>query len=386
MVEAKADSKKLKRREGLDGFRGFGCLLVMLGHTQWQGKMILPGALVAMDLFFVLSGFLIGSLLLSELRKTGTISLASFWKRRAIRLLPVFYVYFGIVATVYGITRFSPILGTDAEVSLLSTGLYASNWAVARGYDLGVFFVTWSLSLEEQFYVLCPLVFLFFFKLFDRKTVLVLFALGVVGINLHRYFLYHELVPLEGVLPAFKQIFYRLDTRADSLLIGCLGAVFFGVYGERFRIGPVAGILSFALLLSPILFVRNLPVAFHISETSPFTEFLAAGGFTLLALSGIVCNIHLVQFPESPLSRFLSFPLLVKVGVMSYSIYLWHTTLFGGIDILLKSFNSSGALWTVKTIIRFSAAIGVGYLSFRFIEYPLLQYNLRKRKFAPIAA
>jgi peptidoglycan/LPS O-acetylase OafA/YrhL len=372
------------RNEALDGYRGFGCLLVMLGHTQWHGRTILPGAMAAMDLFFVLSGFLIGGLLLAELRKTNTISVGQFWKRRAIRLLPAFYLYYSIVAIVFAISKFRPIVGTDPQVSLLSTAFYASNWAVARGYDLGVYFVTWSLSLEEQFYLLCPLLFLLLFKFFDKKTVLGLFVLGIFGVNVHRFFLFHHLAETDGILIAFKAVFYRLDTRSDALLIGCAGAIFYNLYGDKVKIGPRVALCAAAALFGSILFVRDVPVAFHQSATSPFTEFLIAGGFTFFSLLGLLCNIHVLQYPESFLTKFFSTRFLIRIGTLSYSIYLWHTTVFGGLEILLRDLNRSPALWLLKTGVAFTVAFSIGYASFRFVEFPILDYLFRKRKFVPI--
>ncbi|OUR95371.1 hypothetical protein A9Q84_16170 [Halobacteriovorax marinus] len=377
------ETKPSYRNKALDGLRGLGCLLVLIGHTQWNSVTILPGAVIAMDIFFVLSGFLITGLIINEKDKTGSIELIRFWKRRAIRLFPAFYVYFAIGATIFFASGFQPIVGTDSVVTLLSTAFYGSNWAVGQGYNLGIFAVTWSLSLEEQFYFLCPLFFLFSFKYFSKKTTMYILIALIIGVNIHRYQLFHSLMESKGIMLAWKRCFYGLDTRGDSLLVGCLSALFLKLYGDKIRIGPKLGMTSMVLILLCLL-IRDLPVAYHIAENSFYTEFLMTGGFTVFSLVGVMVIIHLVQFPNSLLSKLLSPKWLVRVGIMSYSIYLWHTTVFGGIEVLLKSFNRTPALWALKTFIRFSVAFIIAYFSFRFVEGPILKSLAKKRNFAPI--
>ena len=374
---------KLSRSKALDGFRGFGCLLVMLGHTQWNGTTILPGAVLAMDFFFVLSGFLITGLILAEFKKTNSVNLFSFWTRRATRLLPAFYVYFGFGALVYLISRFQPIVGTNPLVTLLSTAFYGSNWAVAKGYELGIFTVTWSLSLEEQFYFLCQILFLFCLKYLNKKSVLMLLGFAIVGVNIHRYHLFNQFIAEKGIILAWKRCFFALDTRSDSLLIGCFSAIIFNLYGRKFSIG--SGIAAIALTIFCVsVGIRDVPVLFHIAENSFYTKFLMTGGFSFYSIVAAIIFIHLVQFPESSFSKIFSNKFLVKIGLMSYSIYLWHTTIFGGLDILLKSLNQSPILWLLKTFIRFGVAIGIGYTSYRFIELPVLNYLNQKRKYTPL--
>lgn len=385
MASLNVEQKNLFRNPALDGFRGLGCLLVMLGHTQWTDKKtILPGALTAMDLFFVLSGFLITGLLMAEYQKTQTLNLLNFWKRRAIRLLPVFYVYYFFGAAVYLFSRFQPIVGDSTPITLLTTAFYSSNWAMAAGHEMGIFAVTWSLSLEEQFYLLCPLIFLGLFRFFNKKTIMWILGLAILAINVHRYFLFHSILPDQGAALAFKRCFYGLDTRSDSLMIGCLAALVYNVYGSYFRVGTkTAG--AALLLFFASLMVRDLPVAFHESQNSVYTEFLMTGGFTVLSILGVLIILHLVQNSESFITRCFSWGFLTRLGLMSYSIYIWHTTIFGGLEVALNGMNSSPVLWLLKTLIRFAVALGIGYASFRFIELPILKSQTQKRKFAPLA-
>jgi peptidoglycan/LPS O-acetylase OafA/YrhL len=384
VVKNSSTAKKVSyRNKALDGFRGLGCILVLIGHTHWNGSTILPGAVVALDLFFVLSGFLITGVLLSEVEKTGSLNLLRFWGRRAVRLFPAFYVYFFIGTAIFFASGYQPIVGTNTLVTLLSTAFYGSNWAYAFGYDLGIFSVTWSLSLEEQFYFICPLFFFIALKYFNKKVAMALLILIIVGVNIHRYELFHSLMDPLGIKLAWRRAFYALDVRGDSLSIGCLSALFYNLYGDKIKFGPIVGALTTVVLIAA-LFIRDFPLAFNVEETSFYTEFLMTGGLSLFSLLGVIVIIHLVQFPKSIVSKFFSTPFLVHIGVMSYSIYLWHTTVFGGLEILLAPLNSSWYLWSLKAAIRFLVVYGIGFLSFKFVEMPILKYHSKKRKFAPI--
>lgn len=376
-------SFSLGRNPALDGFRGLGCLLVMLGHTQWAGVTILPGAVIAMDLFFVLSGFLICGLLISEWNKKQSIDLVQFWKRRAIRLLPAFYVYFFIGTAAYLGSRFQPIVGDDAVYTIFSTGFYFSNWIVAQGYNLGIFFVTWSLSLEEQFYALCPLILIVLLKKLNPKRILVAFGLGIILVNIYRYQLFHGLLETQGYGLAWKRCFYGLDTRADSLLVGCFAAFFWHIYQNKFRIPNLVFWSALAIFFGSLM-IRDLPIAFRISENSFYSEFLMSGGFTFYSALGALIIMHLIQTPSTWMAKFLSSKIIAGIGVMSYSIYLYHTTVFGGLEIALKALDASFPLWVLKILIKFSVALGVGYLSFRFVEMAVIRKFLPKRAYAPI--
>ena len=166
-------------------------------------------------------------------------------------------------------------------------------------------------------------------------------------------------------------------------MLGCLASLVYHVYGQRFRIGFKFAATALVLFFASIL-VRDIPVAFHEEQNSFYTEFLMSGGFTLISLLGVFIILHLVQNPASLITKFFSFGFLTRIGLMSYSIYVWHTTVFGGLEVLMDSFNHSPQLWLVKTLIRFTVAFLVGYASFKFIELPILKYQYKKRKFAAL--
>lgn len=382
-MELPPEQSQPHRVSALDGYRGLACILVLTQHTWKDGRSILPSAIIAMDIFFALSGFLITGLLLAEMKSTNRISLLNFWKRRAIRLLPPFYIFYSIGAAVYLISGFGPIVGTDPVVTLLSAGLYSTNWALANGYEMGLFAFTWSLSVEEQFYFICPVFFFFAFKYLDKRAIMGILVLLIAAVNIHRYQLFHELLSSVGMIKAWRETYVRFDTRIDSVMIGCLVALFFNVFGRVVRISIHWALAALAIMAFTIS-LRDIPFARHEPVNSIHTDFMMSGGFTFFAILSMVIAIHLIQFPHSFLTRIFSTRWLVKLGLISYSVYLWHTTAFGGLEILLKSMNSSDFLWTIKALIRGGAAIFLGYIAHRYVELPLIRYLSSRRKYVPI--
>jgi peptidoglycan/LPS O-acetylase OafA/YrhL len=356
----------------LDGLRGLSCLLVLLGHTQgMDGMTILPPFVIAMDLFFALSGYLISSILLAELEATGTIVLRRFWIRRMFRLLPAFYVFFGLGALAYAVTGFHPIIGESPYLSFLSTGLYASNWPVAFGHKLGIYTITWSLSLEEQFYLVCPLLFLGSYRALGKPKTAVLFGILVLVVIAWRIYVFDQTLSRQGVQAAWDRCYSGLDTRMDSLLIGGVAALVRSTYGDRLRIGPRTGMAAFGLILS-MLFIRDIPLVHGIQELSWHIRFMIGGGFNLVALLCALTILHVVQWKDSLVSRALSNRVLVTIGIFSYSVYLWHTAIFGGLEIVLKDMNGTPPLWLAKTALKFLTLAAIANLSYRFVEKPFL--------------
>lgn len=190
----------MKRIPGLDGLRGVAIVAVFFNHTQ-----ALSGGFLGVDLFFALSGYLITSILLNEFEMTNSISLRHFYYRRALRLLPALLVFLAI----YG-----PRAGWRATASTL---FYFANWQSFE--SLGPLVHTWSLSIEEQFYILWPMALLGMLRLkLSKAQIAVALTCLVITIILWRLFLLKTCTPWERV--------YRgTDTHADGLLIGCIFAL-----------------------------------------------------------------------------------------------------------------------------------------------------------------
>ena len=232
----------LPHLSGLDGLRGLAVLAVILYHggVSWA-----PGGLLGVELFFVLSGFLITSLLVAEWTRSATIALRGFWARRARRLLPALFVLvlaIGVYYALGGPTQAVPDLESDG----ISTLLYFNNWhQIANGTNyfaasgpISPLQHTWSLAIEEQFYVVWPLVVLGVLALArrrgasGRRSLQILLGLTVAGALASAV----DMALLFGGRHGLDRVYYGTDTRAAGLLIGASLAI--AVTLHRRRPGP----------------------------------------------------------------------------------------------------------------------------------------------------
>jgi peptidoglycan/LPS O-acetylase OafA/YrhL len=356
----------LGRIDALDGLRAVFVLLVLGFHAfRTLIPSTLPGSahvaspvgggFLGVDLFFVLSGFLITTLLLQEEQRTrGKIRLWLFYRRRALRLLPA------LVAVVVAYSMYSWLTGEETHAvrgSILPVLFYYGNWAQVAGashsFAKGLTH-TWSLSVEEQFYVVWPIITLFALS-FRRKlaTVTAVLCLLLLAVALHRWNMFDQ-------HPASKlDIYSRTDTRCDGLIVGALLA-HWRIRGRAPRRG-----VSIAAWASTIF------LAYCVGRIPPASDFYIDGGFTLVAIAGAIVILAAVNSDWSA-RRFLSARLPVAIGVVSYGIYLWHFPIF----IAVQYF---GPRWAVATRVT-AAGLGtafVTWLSWRFIERPFLELKQR---------
>jgi peptidoglycan/LPS O-acetylase OafA/YrhL len=345
----------------LDGLRAVSILLVLTVHLRLiapHSKGLLPaGGFLGVDMFFVISGFLITSLLLSEHRTNGSISLKSFYYRRALRLFPALaavLLFACFVALVVG--SFSA-LGLS-HVRLASTIFYFTNWVRAyEGTDSWFLFHFWSLSVEEQFYLFWPALLLFLLRrrLLSKHILFILLAMIIASAVLK------PVLFLSG--SPINRIYYGSDTRADSVLIGCGVAVLlsFGFIQPSQRAKLISRSLArgSAIVLAAFVFLA-------------FDGFklLYFGGFTLVSLCSATVIVHLVLAPESAHSRWLSRPSMQWIGKRSYGLYLWHWPMF-----------EIGRLLSNEVLVVF-AGLALTFLavqlSYRYIETPFLRLKNRR--------
>lgn len=284
---------RLGRRPALDGVRGLAILLVVACHSM--PDEFVNGGSVGVTVFFGLSGFLITCLLIEEQRRTGVISLRRFYARRARRLLPALVVYLTcwVALSNFGV---GPFRITLPEV--LAALLYFMNWVMAAHLPVShPMAITWSLSVEEQFYLFWPLTFLLARRW--PRLPLTGAALGVVYSVAMR-------IACSTDAADFTSIYYRTDTRMDSLLVGCIAAM--TVYRARGlahwwpRVAPASLVLLIALLVVPSDPLRYLgePLLVAIATCCLIASALAGG------------------------SRWLTWAPLRWFGKRSYALYLWH--------------------------------------------------------------
>ena len=304
---------RLGHRRWLDGLRGVAILMVLAFHFGF-----LPGGSVGVDVFFVLSGFLITTILAEEWRDRGSISLRRFYLRRALRLLPAFAVLLSMFAAEIPF-RPGPAERASALQGLVVAACYMTNWpTLLAPVDLGCLGPTWSLSVEEQFYLLWPIGLLVMLRTgMSRRRIALVVIAGITISAVDRIFLYRMMKSHE---PGHELFFFRaymgLDTRADALLVGCLTGLcaVWGWLPRRFDLRMQAAAGVSALGIAWLSWRRCL-------DHSQYYH----GLFTVAALMVATVIVRLLTAKSrTPLARALELPPLVAVGRLSYGLYLYH--------------------------------------------------------------
>lgn len=311
----------IRRVPALDGIRGLAILAVLLFH----GERI-SGGFLGVDLFFTLSGFLITTLLVGEWANRGSVDLREFWSRRARRLLPALLLALAMIGGL-GLLL-APELAGQVRNEGLASLFYVANWHdIVAGQSYFELFAQrsplehmWSLAIEEQFYLVWPLVVLALLRLGGRSLKpLMATTIVLVGLSLAA-----TLALFEGSVSAGR-IYYGTDTRAASILIGALLALVLAQWGHVRRIGlryliEIVGVGSFAAILLAWLLLDG------------DSTFLYLGGFPLLAIAAAGVIAAAVHPSRGPLGRRLSFAPLCWLGVVSYGLYLIHWPVFVWLD------------------------------------------------------
>lgn len=343
------DSFRLGHRKSLDGVRGLAIVFVLLSHLR---NFPLQGGFIGVDLFFVLSGFLITTLLLEEERETGGILLRAFYARRALRLLPPLLV---VLAVMVGLSASS---GPAEEAARMRTSaaitlFYSANWFLAfRALPSPELGPAWSLSVEEQFYLVWPALLVALSKLNVSKRAIA--RLAFTGLLLSAA--WRALV--WGRTGSFERAFYGSDTHSDGLLAGTL----VGILVTSATPGP--GIVR-ALNWAGHLTLGCLLLYLHWGWAADASALQA--GILLLNL-GMASMVACLVFSPGPLLRAVfEFPPLVWLGRISYGVYLWHMVTFGMGD-RLPLLRSSGS-W----VLTLAATVGLAAVSYYALERPLLR-------------
>lgn len=281
--------ERLGYRPALDGLRGIAVLAVVLNHAGLLG--FAGGGGFGVSLFFVLSGFLITTLLVEERRASGAIDLRRFYGRRIRRLLPALVVL-GVVFTIAGFIAGRGVLA--AGQALVSVA-YVGNWARILELNVGGLQHTWSLAIEEQFYLVWPLALTL---LTSRGRILwVVGGLAVAS------------VALQQLVGGGERAYLGSDTRAFDLLAG-VGLALLFTSGRRIR--PPRWLQAAALLALPLMIARIGP-EWYFDHVALGLWALVAGVMVAAAINGW---------------RWLASPVLVWVGGISYALYLWHYPLY----------------------------------------------------------
>ncbi|MBD1401321.1 acyltransferase family protein [Pelovirga terrestris] len=335
----------------LNGVRGIAVILVFLFHAGVPG---FTGAFIGVDIFFVLSGFLITVLLLQEHQRNGSISLKKFYLRRVLRLLPALLVLLACYLTYWFLV--APDSATrlyhlqDAAMSLF----YVANWTRAFGldrpYHLGH---CWSLSIEEQFYAVWPLILLLLLRLNKAGQIVCVSAMFLASWGWRVWLL------AQGA--EWARLYNGFDTRADMLLAGCLLALLWN-----------AGALECwrRLLSAPVVTWSAAASLGVLAVTARWqTSILYQWQYLLVALATLLILFGLLERPGI-LTQLLSWPPLVGLGTISYALYLWHYPLLH----LMSRHGFGGSALVIWTAIL---TVGVSIISWYGVERPALQMKQR---------
>ncbi len=366
------------RVPALDGIRAVAVIAVLFFHAGvgWFG-----GGMLGVDMFFALSGFLITSLLVAEHRRSGTIRLGQFYERRARRLLPALFIMLLIVAA-YCAWFAEPDLLASIRGDALSTLVYFSNWHFVLS-DQGYFvhtgapsplLHTWSLAIEEQFYLVWPMVSLVVLRRRGPRALALVAAAGVAASVALTW-------SLVAVGESTTRLYYGSDTRAQAVMVGAfLGAL-----------GPVSGWVRRrsgwterpsgrrAIAAFGLLGAAGCVWAIH--TVAGDNALLYHGGFALMAAATGAVIVAVAAQPRSVLARVLSLSPLVYVGRISYGLYLYHWPIF-----LMLDNAHTGLLGWRLLLVRLAATAVVSVASYHLVEQPVRQRRFLRTWRAALAA
>jgi len=350
-------------RKEIDGLRAFAVIPVILYHAGFEW---LSGGYVGVDIFFVISGYLITTIILRE-QHAGTFTISNFYERRARRILPALF-FIILICLPFAWLWLLPFELIDFGKSMIAVTAFSSNilfWQESDYFSAGAELIpllhTWSLAVEEQFYVIFPLFMMFFWSLGKRWLVVIISFIGLFSLGLTEW----------GWRYFPEANFYLIPTRAWELMIGALTA-FYLFYRAESRvklkappkaqgiINQLASILGFALIIASI---------FLLDRDIPFPS--------LYALAPTVGTALIIVFTTTDtwVYQILSQRLFVGIGLISYSAYLWHQPLFVFTRIMS---SEEPSLWLLGllSIVTFLLA----YLSWRFVEMPFRNKRRFNRK------
>lgn len=348
---------------GLDGMRAIAVIAIIIFHLnpKW-----LPGGFLGVDTFFIISGYLITTLLIKEYEQKQSINLVHFWYKRIKRLLPP--VLFMMLMVIQYIIFFDRELLFQVKKDMYAALFYVSNWWYI--YDGLDYFQSleprplkhlWSLAIEEQFYLLFPFLLLMLFKLLKKKAniFIVFFVVSLISMAI----MWALFNPGESI----SRIYFGTDTRLHTLLLGAMLALVWPAYKLKDHppkymvwfidiIGLIGGIF---LIRSFFVFTEHSAVVFQ-------GGLYILGLFTLLF---IMASVH----PSTLIAKVLSLPLLTWIGRYSYSLYLWHYPVI----VLIQSHFIKGQIPWYVHFISLVITLIMAVISYQFIEQPFRKRGLK---------
>jgi peptidoglycan/LPS O-acetylase OafA/YrhL/lysophospholipase L1-like esterase len=352
----------------LDGLRAVAVIAVLLYHGD-QGWI--PGGFLGVDVFFVISGYLITCLLLSDYQQTNGIGLKRFWYRRARRLLPALFTMLFVVS-LYAIL-FIPDVLDQLRGEVLAALFYVENWFLIFR-NLSYFQSAgrppllqhvWSLAVEEQFYLFWPLILMLVLTVWhkSRKALLVAVLIAVAVSTIEMAILYHPYTDP-------SRVYYGTDTRVAALMLGAALAFVWAPWRLIGKTGRNAGIV-----LDVVAVFSGVVLIWMFLNMGEFSPGLYRGGFLLVAMVSAL----LIAATVHPASRLV--PLLLGlsvfkwIGVRSYGIYLWHWPIF----MVTRPHSDVPLTGLPLLALRLALTFVVAAASYKFVEEPIRHGALERR-------
>ncbi len=343
---------------GLDGLRALSVFAVIAYHL---GSGLAPGGLLGVNLFFVLSGYLITGILLSQIKSQGRINIADFWLRRIRRLYPA------LLAMLAGLAiwalLFDPARFVSWRQEMLASVFYASNWYLIF-HEVSYFESfgppsplghLWSLAIEAQFYLIWPFLLGFGVRLFQHRKWLIALTLLIALISAAAM----ALLYIPGSDPG--RVYYGTDTRAFALMLGAIAAMLWPfdsmsrAISKKYRFAlDASGIVALSIVLWMIV------------KTDQYETFLYQFGFLFFSIAGAVLVVVLAH-PANRLVLLFGWPPICLIGKLSYGIYLWH---FPVIILSSPLINTTGPD-PLRSVCQIAVSILLAAASYYLIEKPI---------------
>lgn len=362
-----AEAHGLRYAPGLDGIRALAVFAVFAYHIgTTSSSVVLPGGFLGVDLFFVLSGYLITSLLMVEASQRGTISIKQFYIRRARRLLPALFSLLLVIGAAGAL--WLPQQAARLRGDLVAALTYVTNWWLiaenssyfgAGGDRPALLTHLWSLAVEEQYYLVWPLVLIIFAKLRARRWfMLTVLVLGIGASTAAAALLYDPWIDP-------SRVYYGTDTRALAPLLGAALAIAVRPWRHRRRLRP--GVRHGLDALGIVTLLVLAGIAAVLRDTDPP---LYRGGFLVIALLGAIV-VGVAGHPGTALGEMLATQPLRWLGERSYAIYLWHWPVCvltrPGVDVPITGWANAA--------LRIAIAVLLADLSYRAIETPIRRHG-----------
>lgn len=371
------ESKELKRNNrlynkrylpGLDGFRAIAVTAIIIFHMNpnW-----LPGGFLGVDTFFVISGYLITVLLISEYYITGEIDLINFWLRRIKRLIPAVLFMLTVILTYTAF--FKPEIIFDIKKDTIAAFFYVSNWwYIFQDVDYFNQFAIaplkhlWSLAVEEQFYLLYPILLLFLVKFKNQNfTFLILFIISLISLEM-MFFLSNS----EG---NNSRVYFGTDTRLQTLLLGALLAIIWPPFSLKKNISKIQkyiidlfGIIGLVILIYFFVTISDKDI------------WIYKGGFYLISFITLFIIASVVH-PSGLFAKSLSNRLFVYIGKRSYSLYLWHFPIIE----FVHSYFVAGQIPFYVYFLDIILMVTIAEFSYKFIETPIRKKGIKAFALSP---